>query len=120
VRLRKNTLGVYRLDHDAGLHDDQAIALALGAHHLLDAEAGAERWIRWARAKAEAAVADREVRELEERAAAAARRQAAAVAAGGQPGAPLEGLVLDPVGARKLARDEAHRARWPQYARFAK
>ena len=55
VRLRKNTLGVYRLDHDSGQHDDQAIALALGAHYLLDADGGAEAWIRWAREKAIAA-----------------------------------------------------------------
>jgi len=27
--------GVYRLDHDHGRHDDRAIALALGAEHLL-------------------------------------------------------------------------------------
>jgi hypothetical protein len=38
VRLRKNSLGIYRLDHDAGQHDDQAIALALGTHYLLDAD----------------------------------------------------------------------------------
>lgn len=37
VRLRKNTAGVYRLDHDASGHDDQAVTLALGCHHLLDA-----------------------------------------------------------------------------------
>jgi len=55
VRLRKNTLGVYRLDHDSGQHDDQAIALALGAHYLLDADGSAESWIRWAREKAIAA-----------------------------------------------------------------
>ena len=36
VRLRKNTLGVYRLDHDANGHDDQAVALALGTFWLLD------------------------------------------------------------------------------------
>lgn len=36
VRLRKNSLGVYRLDHDAAGHDDQAVALALGCHHLMD------------------------------------------------------------------------------------
>jgi hypothetical protein len=36
VRLRKNSIGVLRLDHDAGRHDDQAIALALGTYHLLD------------------------------------------------------------------------------------
>jgi hypothetical protein len=29
VRLRKNTLGVYRLDNDSGQHDDQAVALVL-------------------------------------------------------------------------------------------
>jgi len=119
VRLRKNTLGVYRLDHDSGAHDDQAVALALGAHHLLDADDGAERWIRWARGKAEAAVAGREVRELEERAVAAARREAAVVATGGRLGVPLEGLVLDAAAERKLARDAAYRAAWPQYARFA-
>ena len=55
VRLRKNTLGIYPLDHDSGQHDDQAIALALGAHYLLDADGSAESWIRWAREKAIAA-----------------------------------------------------------------
>ena len=40
VRLRKNSLGVYRLDHDAGQHDDQAIALALGVTWLLDTSGG--------------------------------------------------------------------------------
>lgn len=110
VRLRKNTLGVYRLDHDAGLHDDQAIALALGAHHLLDADDGAERWIRWAREKAETAIAGREARELAEREAAAPRPVAATVTAGGQDGAALEGVVVDAVTARKQARDEAWRA----------
>lgn len=39
VRLRKNSLGVYRLDHDSGAHDDQAVAIALGCHWLLDAPA---------------------------------------------------------------------------------
>jgi len=39
VRLRKNSLGVYRLDHDSGAHDDQAVALALGVHALLDGDA---------------------------------------------------------------------------------
>ena len=38
VRLRKNSLGVYRLDHDSGQHDDQAVALALGTYWLLDAD----------------------------------------------------------------------------------
>jgi hypothetical protein len=38
VKLRKNSLGIYRLDHDAGQHDDQAISLALGTHFLLDGE----------------------------------------------------------------------------------
>lgn len=40
VRLRKNAEGVYRLDHDAAGHDDQAVALALGCHHLLDTANG--------------------------------------------------------------------------------
>jgi hypothetical protein len=35
VRLEKNTLGVYRLQHDSNGHDDQAVALALGCHHLM-------------------------------------------------------------------------------------
>lgn len=67
VRLRKNTLGVYRLDHDAGQHDDQAIALALGTHHLLDGDSGhsAAVWIAWARRKAEQAIAAAGLRELE-------------------------------------------------------
>lgn len=37
VRLVKNAVGVYRLDHDSGAHDDQAVALALGVWWLLDA-----------------------------------------------------------------------------------
>jgi phage FluMu gp28-like protein len=36
VRLRETSPGVYRLDHDHGRHDDRAIALALGAEHLLN------------------------------------------------------------------------------------
>jgi phage terminase large subunit-like protein len=35
VRLRETSPGVYRLDHDEGRRDDRAIALALGAEHLL-------------------------------------------------------------------------------------
>jgi len=38
VRLIKNSLGTYRLDHDASSHDDQAVTLALAVHHLLDAD----------------------------------------------------------------------------------
>lgn len=35
VKLREASPGVYRMDHDAGKHDDRVIALALAAHHLL-------------------------------------------------------------------------------------
>ncbi len=35
VRLRETTPGVYRMDHDPDKHDDQAIALALAANHLI-------------------------------------------------------------------------------------
>ena len=42
VRLRKNTLGIYRLDHDSGQHDDQAVALVLGVHHLLGTDPAPE------------------------------------------------------------------------------
>jgi hypothetical protein len=110
VRLRKNTLGIYRLDHDAGQHDDQAIALALGTHHLLDADQGAEAWLRWAAGKAAAASAAREVEEL-----AAATAELARAGRVALPGAPLEGVILDAAAARKLARDEAFRA---SYARL--
>ena len=48
----KNTPGIYRLDHDSGQHDGQAIALALGTHYLLDGDSNAEQWIAWARQKA--------------------------------------------------------------------
>ncbi len=110
VRLRKNTLGVYRLDHDSGQHDDQAIALALGAHYLLDADGSAEAWIRWAREKAVAAgaiIIDGQVAAVPE----PPRRPALAlVPSRPEPGPALEGVVLDPVTARKLARDEAYRA----------
>ncbi len=40
VRLRENSVGALRLDHLAGGHDDQAVALALAAHHLTDLAAG--------------------------------------------------------------------------------
>jgi hypothetical protein len=104
VRLRKNTLGVYRLDHDSGQHDDQAIALALGTHHLLDADpADAAAWIAWAKAKSEQITAARATAELE----AAADRAPVLVTS---PGAPLEGVVLDAAARRKIARDQAMRA----------
>lgn len=35
VRLVRNSVGVTRLDHDAGQHDDQAVSIALGVFHLL-------------------------------------------------------------------------------------
>ena len=108
VRLRKNTLGIYRLDHDSGQHDDQAIALALGTFHLLDHDQSAEAWIRWAKAKAELAAAEEtgDVRALEARPA----RRPAAPAAEAEPEPVLEGVVLDHATARKRARDEAYRA----------
>lgn len=120
VRLRKNTLGVYRLDHDSGQHDDQAVALALGAHHLLDAaDNGAARWIEWARRQAEAALAGRAVLELET----AARRtgQPAPVMAAAAPGAPvpgelLEGVVLTPAERLREARNASWRSqRGPEW-----
>lgn len=36
VRLVERSPGVVRLDHDAGRHDDRAIAIALAAHELVD------------------------------------------------------------------------------------
>ncbi len=36
VRLRETSPGAYRLDHDAGHHDDRAIALSLAAYHLVE------------------------------------------------------------------------------------
>ena len=42
---------MYRLDHDSGQHDDQAIALALGTYWLIDADGGAAAWIRYMRQK---------------------------------------------------------------------
>lgn len=42
VRLRKNNMGVYRLDHDSGQRDDQAVALALGTFWLLDGDPAPE------------------------------------------------------------------------------
>jgi phage terminase large subunit-like protein len=38
VRLRETAPGVFRMDHDAGRHDDRAIALALGCWALLDSD----------------------------------------------------------------------------------
>lgn len=37
VRIVENAAGVPRLDHDAGQHDDQAVAIALAVHHLTEA-----------------------------------------------------------------------------------
>jgi hypothetical protein len=37
VQLRETSPGVYRMDHSPDRHDDRAVALALGAHVLLDA-----------------------------------------------------------------------------------
>jgi phage terminase large subunit-like protein len=36
VRLRETSPGVIRLDHDPDKHDDRAVALAMGAHNLLN------------------------------------------------------------------------------------
>src|SRR5205823_2856789 len=36
VRLKETSPGVVRLDHDAGGHDDRAIALALASHRLVE------------------------------------------------------------------------------------
>ena len=52
VRLRNNTPGICRLDHDSGQHHGQAIALGPGTHDLLDADTSAEQWIAWARRRA--------------------------------------------------------------------
>ena len=35
VRLRETSPGVYRMGHDPDKHDDQALALALAAKHLI-------------------------------------------------------------------------------------
>ena len=39
VRLRETSPGVIRMDHDAGQHDDRALALAIAAHDLLNQQA---------------------------------------------------------------------------------
>lgn len=36
VRLLETAPGVWRIDHDAGQHDDRVVSLAMLAHHLLD------------------------------------------------------------------------------------
>jgi len=36
VKIRETSPGVFRMDHDAGQHDDRAISLALAASHLLE------------------------------------------------------------------------------------
>ena len=114
VRLRKNTLGIYRLDHDSGQHDDQAIALALGAHYLLDADGSAESWIRWAREKAIAAgaiIIDGQVTAMPESLPRAALPPAPRPAEPDPAREPeLVGVVLDAAAARKRARDELYRA----------
>ena len=114
VRLRKNTLGIYRLDHDSGQHDDQAVALALGTHYLLDADGGAEAWVRWAREKAIAAwaiIIDGQVTVMPEppsRAALAPAPRQPVPETAREPA--LVGVVIDAATARKRARDELYRA----------
>ncbi len=44
VRLRESSPGVLRLDHDAGRHDDRAIALALAASAVVETEASISSW----------------------------------------------------------------------------
>jgi hypothetical protein len=39
VRLRENQPGQYRLDHESGRHDDQAVTVALAAHLVLSGDA---------------------------------------------------------------------------------
>lgn len=36
VQIRETSVGSYRIDHEAGQHDDRVISLALAAHRLLD------------------------------------------------------------------------------------
>jgi len=117
VRLRKNTLGVYRLDHDSGQHDDQAVALALGTHYLLDGDSGAEAWIAWARQKAleaGALIVNPDTGRPEQLAAIEPpppRRLAAVRSSEPEPAQEpaLEGVVVDAATARKRARDEQFR-----------
>ena len=47
VRLRETQPGQYRLDHDAGRHDDQAVAIALAGNHLLRVGERPMPRIRW-------------------------------------------------------------------------
>ncbi len=114
VRLRKNTPGIYRLDHDSGQHDDQAIALALGTHYLLDGDSNAEQWIAWARQKAIDAGAviiagqPTVMPELRPRAALAPVPSRPEPEPAEEPA--LVGVVVDAATARKRARDEAYRA----------
>ncbi len=43
VRLRQTSPGLFRMDHDAGRHDDRAVSLALAAEHLLQYDVPAAR-----------------------------------------------------------------------------
>jgi phage terminase large subunit-like protein len=47
VGLRETSPNVYRLDHDAGRHDDRAIALALAANALLKRSSGSGARLWW-------------------------------------------------------------------------
>lgn len=44
ARIEERSPGVWRIDHDAGRHDDRVIAVALGAHHLLTKPVGGLRF----------------------------------------------------------------------------
>jgi hypothetical protein len=111
VRLRKNTLGVYRLDHDPGQRYDQAVAITLGTSLLMEDGSSAASWIPWAREKAIAAGA---VIDGEQDQGNAAARPAALPLPRRRPEPEpvpvLIGVIVDHAAARKAARDTAFRA----------
>jgi predicted phage terminase large subunit-like protein len=93
-------------------HDDLVDATSQALAALLIDSNGAAAWLGWARRKAETAVADRGLRELEQGAPKTLEPSEARVAAPAGPTAletPLEGVIVDPVTARKRARDAAFR-----------
>lgn len=74
VRLRESSPGVYRLDHDAGRHDDRALSLGLASLALIES-AGSDTGGVWSPV--------------------GISRQAIAARAGGAPGMPGQSLLPD-------------------------
>jgi hypothetical protein len=112
VRLRKNTLGIHRLDHDAGLHDDQAITLSLGGRSPPRRRRGRRGVAPVGMAESYRCRGGHHRREGRGGSHSGSPRGDRRLAVRAEPAQEpeLTGVVLDPAAARKRARDERFQA----------